>query len=1126
MSYIFRLHRSGQDTITDWGNSQKYGSAIIEQIQDPNGETSTKEITSIPSPFARIDLVKTAFKKVAEQASKQGVKGLDGDTMHHKLVSDALDVAQIFFEYDKFKDKIDIIVWEKDKCIEDLKKSPFDSHKQLGDVLDTYIKQDGAVYNFDKMDRMYILNYKNGSMGELNILGATSPATLFFTPANDLTECHFGSGNDIFFDNDLRPLYKRDIDFQVFLYSLRKATSGFATIFPEVEKYMVENLKHMSQSTRSKINDLIAGDYLNNYDPIAINNNAGNTVFVLNDIEYKTRRPNLAKIGEVSDFVIQSSTTIDGMKPLVLPVDTYTTPNTIYTQEVWNSHTKVPRITNVQLKERVLPDDGAKYPYLTIGDFLTDTIVKMPYEIDKTNYFDGNIDKPDGSYLMPLTDMFFEFFTVEDLKNKVMNDGKRMLEIETTSPESVTVILRIPIKKDYIMYRQIYNKYASDEDKRSFRFGALVENKIGLGIIPFVRFPENVDKHYRIAFYDKTKANKVTLTYMDGHTIVKSSDVVSYKKDTNLNICSHETYIVQDNFDRIKVEIGDNAKGYIIPKFPDKGSSRQYTFAVDYGTTNTHIEYCTDSNHTPVMFDIKEDEIQLRKLHKKYTDPDINSGFIEDFIPETIGNEVYSFPMRTVYATNSAINYNTDPVAMANGRIPFLYEKRYIPKWNDVKTEMKWGGVPDGLLKMHIETIFMLLRNKVVLNNGSLPDTKIIWFYPASMTEDKVIKFKGFWSKAYEKYFGQDTKNVVNVSESVAPYCHFITTQGAANETVTIDVGGGTTDVLVVQNAEPQMLMSFRYASNAIFGDSYNSSPSQNGFVKTYLNSFKEILNINNMRELLQALEQIEGTNKSTDIITFLFSLQGEKVKNNDQLDFLKKLQNDDKLRYVFILFYSSILYFIAKTMKAKGLKKPKTVAFSGNGARTLSILSTENEMISRFVKVIFDTVYDNYEGTIDVKMERNPKIATCKGGIQSIYGDAGAKLKTYNDIDDLKMIVVGDNLTADIDRRLTYGEITEQLRGNVVNSVEDFFKFLFDLHANNKEFLTTKLGADSASFSIVKAFCLGSEGKQILDDSLSKGYNKKFKEVNEEKDKALEDSLFFYPLVGLLHDLAMKLSH
>ena len=53
MAKVFRLHTEGDNTITGWGNSSKYGSNVINQILDPNGATATREITSIPSPFAK-----------------------------------------------------------------------------------------------------------------------------------------------------------------------------------------------------------------------------------------------------------------------------------------------------------------------------------------------------------------------------------------------------------------------------------------------------------------------------------------------------------------------------------------------------------------------------------------------------------------------------------------------------------------------------------------------------------------------------------------------------------------------------------------------------------------------------------------------------------------------------------------------------------------------------------------------------------------------------------------------------------------------------------------------------------------------------------------------------------------
>ena len=111
MAKILRLHKESNDNITDWGLSKRYGKDVINQITDPTGADAKKEITSIPSPFARIDLAKNAFKWVVDS------NDLEGKTIHHKMVSDCLDVAELFFNYDKFSDKLEILVWDKDQEI-------------------------------------------------------------------------------------------------------------------------------------------------------------------------------------------------------------------------------------------------------------------------------------------------------------------------------------------------------------------------------------------------------------------------------------------------------------------------------------------------------------------------------------------------------------------------------------------------------------------------------------------------------------------------------------------------------------------------------------------------------------------------------------------------------------------------------------------------------------------------------------------------------------------------------------------------------------------------------------------------------------------------------------------------
>ena len=146
MSKILRIYEEGGETSDDWGKAKKYGSDVIKKIQDPAGLTAKKEITSIPSPFARIDLAKTAFKYVVDSGN------LDGNTIYHKIVSDCLDVGEIFFNFDKLtyedsvthknKPMFEIVAWDRQNEIESLKKSKLKEHRILGETLDMYLNQE------------------------------------------------------------------------------------------------------------------------------------------------------------------------------------------------------------------------------------------------------------------------------------------------------------------------------------------------------------------------------------------------------------------------------------------------------------------------------------------------------------------------------------------------------------------------------------------------------------------------------------------------------------------------------------------------------------------------------------------------------------------------------------------------------------------------------------------------------------------------------------------------------------------------------------------------------------------------------------------------------------------------
>ena len=148
MSKVFRLYKGGTDTYQGWNDSPSfpYNSASRDTIDDPDGASAKNEITSIPSPFARIDLVKTAFKEVCKRASKD-LSELNGKTIFHKMVSDTLDVGEIFFNIDKFKNKIEVITWDPFIAIHKLKSDGNNSHFYVADALEKYMSSDSQTYN-------------------------------------------------------------------------------------------------------------------------------------------------------------------------------------------------------------------------------------------------------------------------------------------------------------------------------------------------------------------------------------------------------------------------------------------------------------------------------------------------------------------------------------------------------------------------------------------------------------------------------------------------------------------------------------------------------------------------------------------------------------------------------------------------------------------------------------------------------------------------------------------------------------------------------------------------------------------------------------------------------------------
>ena len=277
-----------------------------------------------------------------------------------------------------------------------------------------------------------------------------------------------------------------------------------------------------------------------------------------------------------------------------------------------------------------------------------------------------------------------------------------------------------------------------------------------------------------------------------------------------------------------------------------------------------------------------------------------------------------------------------------------------------------------------------------------------------------------------------------------------------------------------------------------------------------------DILGLLQSKPELNELVNIFNSNlaQPANMASFLFALKDNSATKSlaqNNIDFNKILQNDTKFKVVFIIFYTAIIYHIAQIVKAKGLRAPRHIAFSGNGSKIISIISSDPKILGKYTKVIFEKVLGTeYGSALDIlglEQGANPKESTCKGGL--IAAEA------YDE--DPETIVLRDSSGRLAGLNDTYASITDAQKAEIVKTVKEFFRFalaeipsVFNLDNN--------FGVDNVTMKIAKEECT-----KDLETYLDKGIELSIKESGN-KDNQIEDAITFYPIKGVLQSLSTKI--
>lgn len=1036
---------------TGWHPSSQYDIPSVQQIK-VDGSGKGKSLNAIPSPFARLHLFETAFEMVFQDLINH-TKFAGG--AYNKIVSDCFDVFELIYNWEshiKEGKNLEILTWVKNTELNDLLKSNSKKHKLLGETLNTFLKEEPAFHDFEKC---LIVRY-NGK-----VIAGTSPLTGFFTTPDELNNFEL-----------LKPLsqvayFSRPIPFEQ-----RKS---------EIKKYIFD---FFEKNENLRLSEFTQG--------------------VRNFLEWHNDQGNIPSTGigtELKDILING-----------------------IAFEIFGKKLQTAKSIGTEYFEKQI---------VRLNYRLNDDCFILPKNSNNERTYD---------YLLPLTTSFFHEYSAEQIKN--------IVSITETAHGTVEVAIAINGKTVSKKYQE---KPIHDTEGKIIDLYNEHQININLGIFPFLKIIEQQDivdfnDFYRVMVtiqdnYFKYSNNNFTLHFGKDNSILDNGPIYNITRiertilerdKNNLGNVGSTYYGLNTCFDFIQIELppidnGKTVKCAIVPFWKErKIGNNQLDFSVDFGTTSTFIAYTNDPTHQsePRPIEFTEHELPVALLNKpSQFRPGIRQidrfeerslpNFLEsiqiqitEFLPSIIKRkEKYEFPIRTVLFQKRSLA-SSEKNILSNANISFIYQKPeavYLdPADQEFLTNLKWNIKTnedfESSIRVYIEEVFILIRTKILMNDGDPRKSKIYWFSPLSFTPATKKAYSDLWNEISVKYLKSKSNNIINLTESEAPFYYLFknATINNNNSVITIDIGGGSSDFMLHNQNKPILASSVHFGANVLWGNGFNDfrSEKSNGI---YL-SLKDTITANLKSTDLKRMNEIycasdDSFAGSDEIINFW-------IANDDKSKILSKLKSGD-FRLSYLLHTSALIYYILKLINLRNQKPPTCIIYSGNGSQYLKLID-EVSFIEKiwwfFGKKIFGP--DCVKPQV-VLPSTNGKEATCYGGLFAPSTPVSFSKENYL------------GLEKETEKALRYKDIDENMPyffDNILKSVQEFINWFFEMNdvpdLNFKDELAIEIKLEP-----VKKFLLDK-----AQENLNLGYTKRVKVI--DKDDLISDSPFFYPFVGLIYKL------
>ncbi|RYY37424.1 MAG: hypothetical protein EOP46_02690 [Sphingobacteriaceae bacterium] len=1059
MPHIFRLHKGAVTNILDWKPSNIITTGDLKDIVDQTDVGGSSAGSSIPTPIARMFLYKTAFELVGNQIYNRKPVG---NTIYAMLVSETLDLLEMLYLNGANQTMFRYEKWVFDRN----NKAFFGAGTHHGLLFESF-KQAAAQEPFSGSQlEITLIFYKEGNKEVL--IGGTSPFTIVFLSPNfkrKLIDRNFKaltglSSHEHLFSNKPKQLHERDTAFISYIQTL---VAGAGASFDPLKDYITwskDCYQTAFEGEPAILEDISYGSNM----PLV----AGNI-----HIKKISDRDKQIKVSLYSDFKMDLPPNSPYSGRELLPLflfsnmnnkGQYTSPSNHWSNKTVISALVYGEKTLEAIKNRELPGAGGiRYPFFSRFDFFEKSLVMLPgYTLDDER-FETLID--DQDFILPVKPIFFNLFPIQDIRKYIKvtrsfaGHGKR--------PE-VTVELTIPITgptmgKRNIIVSQTYKKDPqtnTEEDRDKYPF---TEYRGTLGIFPFIHTDDadiKFTNNYTIASYEKTTGGDVVndIAFYENNGISKVSASTTKRSEYNAVSTRSNYYQVNGSFGIIQVNFNKFSEiqgGIIIPKFQEVTNGRDnYIYAIDFGTSNTHIEYSRIENDQAVgvmPFEITEINnkgmvmTMLNKptvvkeqdgaaeykdyVNKKSFGPEIDSVRVitmREFVPFQIGPKksrtaefpAVNFPFRTAMFESSKPD---NPQLFLHSNIGFNIDRDVLVYNQGYQTNIKWqleSSLTDtekqNRVKMFFRQLLLMIRSHALLLSNTAPNrtdgcnintVKIAMSYPMSMDSDLKGKLAEYFEGEMNTVFkitGDGVKErLVEVTESIAPYYKLLKQNINIKHDIycNIDVGGGTSDIVLVKygaddaaGAKQADLLTC-YCNSVMFAGKQlwgGIADDYNPDENGFVTFYLKLLQKRNANAYTEIQTIINSRNIRTEDLVSY-------LFNYEPYKFEQIFSECRELKLPLLLHYSALLYYIAKCCKRKGIALPKTLSFSGKGSEYIGIIFNNRDHLKSFTAKalsLFSGLPVSPE--FNIPQTTNPKAITAQGSV--LYG-AKPLLKKEEDL-------------------------------------------------------------------------------------------------------------------------------